>query len=56
VLTPGRYVGTAATDADDEPFEDRMERLTTTLHEQMAEGVRLDERIRQALTGIGHGW
>jgi len=56
VLTPGRYVGTAAAAADAEPFADKMARLTATLREQMAEGARLDERIRGALAGIGHGW
>ena len=56
VLTPGRYVGAAAVQGEDEPFEEHMKRLTTTLREQMADGVRLDERIRKALAGIGHGW
>jgi type I restriction enzyme M protein len=56
VLTPGRYVGTAETEGDDEPFEEKMARLAGSLREQMAEGARLDERIRQALTGVGHGW
>lgn len=56
VLTPGRYVGAAVADEEDEPFDDRMKRLTATLREQMAEGTRLDGRIRQALAGVGHGW
>ncbi len=56
VLTPGRYVGTAAAEGDSEPFEEKMARLTTTLREQMADGARLDERIRRAMAGIGHGW
>jgi type I restriction enzyme M protein len=56
VLTPGRYVGTAEVEEDDEPFEAKMARLTATLREQMAEGVRLDEQIRRALAGVGHGW
>jgi type I restriction enzyme M protein len=56
VLTPGRYVGAAAADEDDEPFKDRMTRLTGALREQMVEGTELDERIRKALTGVGHGW
>ena len=56
VLTPGRYVGTAAAEEDGEPFEERMARLTMTLREQMAEGARLDEHIRSALAGVGHGW
>lgn len=56
VLTPGRYVGLAVAEAEDEPFEDRMVRLTAILREQTTEGVRLDERIRQALAGVGYGW
>lgn len=56
VLTPGRYVGNAAAEEGDESFEVKMVRLTTTLREQMAEGSRLDEKIRTALAGVGHGW
>lgn len=56
VLTPGRYVGTAETEADEEPFERRIGRLTAELRDQLAQGAKLDERIRQALTGIGYGW
>ncbi len=56
VLTPGRYVGTAAADEEDEPFEVRMKRLTETLREQTAEGALLDERIRKTLAGVGYGW
>ena len=56
VLTPGRYVGTAAAEADAEPFAERMARLTGELRAQMAEGAALDARIRDALAGVGHGW
>jgi type I restriction enzyme M protein len=56
VLTPGRYVGTAVAEEDEEPFDARMKRLTAALREQMAEGAKLDERIRKALAGVGHGW
>jgi type I restriction enzyme M protein len=56
VLTPGRYVGTEAADEDEEGFDAKMTRLTKALREQMAEGVKLDERIRKALAGVGHGW
>jgi type I restriction enzyme M protein len=55
MLVPGRYVGTAATNAVGEPFQDRMARLTKTLREQMTEGEKLDERIRQALAEVGYG-
>jgi type I restriction enzyme M protein len=56
VLTPGRYVGTAVPDEDEEPFEEKMKRLTATLRGQWAEGAILDEKIRQALGGVGYGW
>lgn len=56
VLTPGRYVGTPEADVEDELFDDKMARLTKTLREQMAEGAALDDRIRKALAGVGHGW
>jgi type I restriction enzyme M protein len=52
VLTPGRYVGTAAAEADAEPFEARMKRLTRTLAEQFAEGARLEARIRANLARV----
>ena len=51
VLTPGRYVGAEATDDDDEAFNDKMERLTAQLAEQMAE---LDAVIREKLGGLGY--
>ena len=56
VLTPGRYVGAAVAEAEEESFEVRMRRLTATLREQMAEGAKLDEQIRSALEAAGHGW
>ncbi|TIO04406.1 MAG: SAM-dependent DNA methyltransferase [Mesorhizobium sp.] len=56
VLTPGRYVGTVESDVEDEPFDAKMARLTVALREQMSEGAVLDERIRKALAGGGHGW
>ena len=54
VLTPGRYVGAEATDDDDEAFNDKMERLTAQLAEQMAKGAELDAVIREKLGGLGY--
>ncbi|WP_414040769.1 N-6 DNA methylase [Acidithiobacillus sp. M4-SHS-6] len=54
VLTPGRYVGAAAKDEDDEPFAEKMERLTKELSTQLAEGRRLEEGIRNNLRILGY--
>lgn len=54
ILTPGRYVGLAAEEEDSEPFEEKMERLTTTLSEQFAKSHELEEEIRKSLGGIGY--
>ncbi|MBZ0285654.1 MAG: type I restriction-modification system subunit M [Anaerolineae bacterium] len=53
VLTPGRYVGAADAEEDDELFEDKMRRLTATLEAQMTEGQRLDAIIRDNLRKLG---
>jgi type I restriction enzyme M protein len=55
VLTPGRYVGAAAIDEDDEPFEEQMKRLTAALRQQLEEGTRLDEVIAAHLKELGYG-
>jgi type I restriction enzyme M protein len=55
VLTPGRYVGAEATDDDDEAFNEKMERLTAQLAEQMTKGIELDAVIREKLGGLGYG-
>jgi type I restriction enzyme M protein len=55
VLTPGRYVGAAAVEEDEEPFEAKMRRLAGTLREQVAEGGRLDAVIAANLRELGYG-
>ena len=55
ILTPGRYVGAAEVEEDDEPFEEKMERLTAELREQMAQAMKLDELIWANLGAIGYG-
>jgi type I restriction enzyme M protein len=55
VLTPGRYVGAEATDDDDEAFNEKMERLTAQLAEQMVTGAELDAVIRERLGELGYG-
>ena len=55
VLTPGRYVGAADAEDDDEPFEDKLRRLGATLRDQVAEGQRLDALIEANLRELGFG-
>jgi type I restriction enzyme M protein len=52
VLTPGRYVGAEEAGDDDEPFEEKMRRLTAKLEAQFAEGARIERAIREALRGL----
>ena len=54
ILTPGRYVGLEEEVEDSEPFEEKMERLTTLLSEQFVQSHQLEEDIRKALGGIGY--
>ncbi len=53
VLTPGRYVGVETAEDDDEPFEDKLARLTATLDAQFAESARLEAAIGDNLGKLG---
>jgi type I restriction enzyme M protein len=55
ILTPGRYVGIPEREEDDEPFEEKMLRLTDQLYEQFAESRRLEAEIRKNLEELGYG-
>ena len=55
VLTPGRYVGAAELEDDGEPFEEKMERLTTKLHQQFSESDQLETTIKKNLNALGFG-
>jgi len=55
VLTPGRYVGSAPQEEDDEPFEEKMQRLVAQLREQQAEAAKLDAAIARNLEDLGYG-
>ena len=56
VLTPGRYVGTAVSEEDDVPFEQRFTELKETLAEQFAEAGELSTLIQEKLEEISaHG-
>jgi type I restriction enzyme M protein len=54
VLTPGRYVGIEEKEEDEEPFEDKMARLTDELAEQFAKSNKLEKEIRDNLRVIGY--
>jgi type I restriction enzyme M protein len=53
ILTPGRYVGTGELADDGEPFEQKVQRLTTQLSADLAESERLAEVIRAQLHAAG---
>ncbi len=54
ILTPGRYVGIEEVEDDGEPFEEKMERLTSTLSMQFEKSRELEDEIRKQLGGIGY--
>ena len=51
-LTPGRYVGAAAEEADDVPFEERFAELKATLAEQFSEAKELSALIQTKLEEV----
>ena len=53
ILTPGRYVGIAEQEDDGEPFEEKMNRLTTELSSLFTESHRLEKEIQKQLASIG---
>lgn len=53
ILTPGRYVGLEESSVDSEPFEDKMQRLTSELAEMFAKSIHLQDEVRQKLGSIG---
>src|SRR5699024_11602285 len=54
VLTPGRYVGLAEKEDDGEPYEVKMERLTSELKEQFEESNKLQAEIKEVLKELGY--
>lgn len=53
VLTPGRYVGIEDEEDDGIPFEEKIEKLTSTLRDQMKQSQELDKEIKEQLAKIG---
>jgi type I restriction enzyme M protein len=53
VLTPGRYVGIEDEEDDGIPFEEKIEKLTSALRDQMNQAQELDIEIKAQLAKIG---
>lgn len=54
ILTPGRYVGIEEQEDDGEPFEEKMDRLTSELSDMFAKSHELEDEIRRKLKAIGY--
>ena len=54
VLTPSRYVGTAEAETDDEPIDEKIERLTKELYAEFDQGRELEKAIRNGLRELGY--
>jgi type I restriction enzyme M protein len=55
ILTPGRYVGAEEVEDEDEPFDEKIRRLTSKLEEEFAEAARLETVIRSTLKVLQNG-
>jgi type I restriction enzyme M protein len=55
VLTPGRYVGAAELEEDDEPFGEKMARLTKELEAQFEESGKLEKKILKNIAQLDYG-
>ena len=53
ILTPGRYVGIEEQEDDGEPFEEKMDRLTSELSEMLKKSIDLQDEIKHQLAAIG---
>lgn len=54
ILTPGRYVGIEDQEDDGEPFEEKMNRLTSELSDLFTKSHELETEIRKKLGAIGY--
>jgi type I restriction enzyme M protein len=52
VLTPGRYVGATAVEVGNEPFVEKIARLTELLNQQFAESFRLQNTIQANMAAL----
>ena len=53
-LTPGRYVGIEKQPEEDEPFDDKMKRLTGELAGLFEKSHELEQEIREKLSTLGY--
>ena len=52
VLAPGRYVGAETLEEDEEPIEDKIDRITDLLFAEFERGQELEEILRERLKGL----
>ncbi len=52
VLTPGRYVGAEEAEADDEPIDEKVARLTAELYAEFERGRALEDEVRARLDAL----
>ena len=52
MLTPGRYVGVAEAEADDEPIDEKIARLKAELFAEFERGLELEAEIRTRLEAL----
>src|SRR5574344_151538 len=52
ILTPGRYVGIEEQEEDDEPFDEKMKRLTSELSDLFNQSHELEKQIKKNLGAI----
>ncbi len=54
ILTPGRYVGAVEKEDSDEPFEQKMNKLTVELSKMFRESIELQMEIKNNLEALGY--
>ncbi len=54
ILTPGRFVGAEEEEEDGETFDEKMNKLTSELAEQMGNEQKLDKEIMKSLLRLGY--
>ena len=53
ILSPNRYVGVADKEDDGEPFDEKMDRLTTELYDLLEKAMLIDTEIKNNLEKLG---